>query len=141
MLDLVFNNFTTQRAPGHVFFGKILTAAANELKIKDDLELSVNLTTPDKIQKLNKEHRGKNKPTDVLSFPMGGGNGDIFICLSIAKKDAKRENVSTNQMLARLTVHGFLHLQGYDHELGEKEAEEMFALEKKILNKLSGVIK
>ena len=60
--------------------------------------------------------------------------GDIFVCLSIAKSKAKRENITIKQKLAQLVVHGFLHLQGYEHEKSEKDAKKMFLLEKKILS-------
>jgi probable rRNA maturation factor len=101
-----------------------------------------------KIQELNKKYRGKNKVTDVLSFPMSekieiGSKksevkdiGDIFICLPFAKKTAKSENVDIEDKLARLTVHGFLHLLGYDHERSSAEEKNMFSLEDNILRKL-----
>lgn len=92
---------------------------------------------------MNKKHRKKDKPTDVLSFPLGDGNGDIFICLSIAKKEAKRENISIEAKLAQLTVHGFLHLLGHDHPDDgvsgprlKRRGEIMLKLEEQILSNL-----
>ncbi|MEX2090850.1 MAG: rRNA maturation RNase YbeY [Candidatus Paceibacterota bacterium] len=145
MIDLVFKNYTTprktssrgrQKAPGRKFFEKILDKSYKILKLKSNLELSVNLVGEVKIKQLNKKYRNKNKPTDVLSFPLGDGSGDIFICLSIAKKEAKSENISIEAKFSQLTVHGFLHLQGYDHEKSKKDAEKMFGVESKILNTL-----
>ena len=136
MIDLVFKNYTKQKAPRGPFFRNILERGNKTLKLRDKLELSVNLVGEAKIKELNKKHRRKNKPTDVLSFPVGNGNGDIFICLSIAKNEAKRENITIKEKLAQLTVHGFLHLQGYEHEKSKRGAEEMFQLEKQILDKL-----
>ena len=136
MLDLVFKNYTSQKSPAENFFRDILGKSVKTLKLKGKLELSVNLVGEAKIKELSKKHRHKNKPTDVLSFPVGNGNGDIFICLSIAKNKAKRENVSIERKLAQLTVHGFLHLQGYDHEVSEASARKMFGLERRILDKI-----
>ncbi len=62
--------------------------------------------------------------------------GDLFICLSIAKNEAKRENITIREKLAQLTVHGFLHLSGYNHEKSKNDADVMFRIEGKILNKL-----
>ena len=136
MIDLVFKNYTSQKAPKESFFVKVLNAGLKAAKLKGKAEISVNLVGAGKIRSLNKKHRSKDKPTDVLSFPLGGGNGDIFICLSIAKKEAKRENVSIEAKLAQLTVHGFLHLLGHDHERSAGDAKKMFALETKILSKV-----
>src|SRR3989344_6421570 len=178
-LDIIFKNYTSSKAPGEKFFRKIIEKSSNVLKLKGDLGMSINLVGEKKIQELNKKYRHKNKPTDVLSFPIrlaplaqgrpdgakangpedirlspstvsSGSNcsvevliegqsqdfGDIFICLSIAKKEAKRENVSIERKLAQLSVHGFLHLKGCDHEKSEADAKEMFKLEKQILDKL-----
>lgn len=143
MIDLVFKNHTSQKSPGESFFKKVLEKGMVILKLNKKLELSVNLVGEAKIKNLNKKYRKKDKSTDVLSFPLGDGNGDIFICLSIAKKEAKRENISIQAKLAQLTVHGFLHLLGYGHpddSVGtptlRRRGETMFKLEETILNKL-----
>lgn len=101
------------------------------------------------MRELNKKYRNKDKVTDVLSFPMVEESekletldlGDIFICLSFAKNEAKSENISIEEKLAQLTVHGFLHLIGYDHEKSKKEEIKMFGLENKILNNLKIQVK
>ena len=146
MLDLVFQNYTSTKAPTEQFFIKIFEVATEALNLKNKVELSVNLVGDNKIRALNKRHRNKNKVTDVLSFPLEEKKlekygilplGDIFICLPFAKKEAKSENVSIDRKLAQLAVHGFLHLLGYDHERSGKDADEMFRLENKILDKLT----
>lgn len=137
MIDLVFKNHTSQESPGHSFFEKVLKRGAKELELRNGIEVSVNLVGETKMRELNKKYRRKDKSTDVLSFPLGDGNGDIFICLSIAKSEAKRENITIKQKLARLTVHGFLHLLGYDHEKSKHGAKKMLSLERRILQKLS----
>ena len=152
-MDIVFKNYTSLSAPGNGFFRKVLETAAQELKLKDKIEASINLIGENKIRELNKKYRDKNEPTDVLSFPMAenihdpsfkfqvSGSmihdiGDIFICLSIAKNEAKRENITIKEKLAQLATHGFLHLLGYDHEKSKQSAKNMFELENKILSKL-----
>ena len=135
MIDLVFKNWTSQLVPSESFFVNVLKMGVKTAKVKNKVEVSVNLVGEEKIKSFNKKYRNKNKPTDVLSFPLGDGSGDVFICLSIAKKEAKSENISIEAKLAQLTVHGFLHLLGYDHEKSQKEARKMFKLESKILKK------
>ena len=138
MIDLVFKNWTSQKAPGEKFFKNILEKSAEVLKLNQKLEVSVSIVGEQKIKGLNKKYRGKDKSTNVLSFPLGDGNGDVFICLSIAKVEAKSENISIEKKLARLAVHGFLHLRGYDHEKSKNAAKEMFDLEDKILSNFNG---
>ena len=146
MIDLVFKNSTSEQAPGWAFFVKILESAAKTLKLGGSkVEISVNLTGETKIKNLNKKYRNKNTATNVLSFPLSTDVlkkygilplGDIFICLPVAKKEADGENISVENKLAWLTVHGFLHLLGYDHETTAKDAQAMLDLERKILRKI-----
>lgn len=146
MLDFVFKNYTSQKSPEETFFGEILDAGIKELKLKEkNVELGLYLVGETKIKELNNQHRGKDEVTDVLSFPLEEPRlkkhdilplGDIFICLPFAMKEAERQNISLEKELAWLTVHGFLHLSGYDHDKSENDKKKMFALENKILNKL-----
>lgn len=146
MLDLVFNNFTADKKYGLSFFRSIIRGAIKNLGFTGgNVELSINLVGESRIKALNKRYLGKNKTTDVLSFPISGKIsikpidngiitlGDIFICLPVAKRDALKEGMSLNSKLALLTAHGFLHLLGYDHEKSKKGAERMFKLQEKIL--------
>ncbi len=147
MLDLVFQNLTSDKKYGSKFFEKILAVGIKELKLGNkSIELSVNMVGEAKISELNNKYRHKDKATDVLSFPLNNkpeekqgilALGDIFICLPFAKNQAKSENIGIETKLAQLTVHGFLHLAGYDHERSEKEAKKMFGLEKKVLERLN----
>lgn len=149
-VDLTLNNLTEERAYGKVFFEKILNEAAKTVgKEFENAELSVNLVGEQRIKELNQKYCGKNQSTDVLSFPLHNkigiesienaiiSLGDIFICLSVAKKDASKEGRSLDSELAFLTVHGFLHLLGYDHEKTTAEKKKMFTLQDKILSKIS----
>ncbi|OGM98449.1 MAG: rRNA maturation RNase YbeY [Candidatus Yanofskybacteria bacterium RIFCSPLOWO2_01_FULL_41_34] len=145
MLDLVFKNNTSDKSPGDRFFSEILSTGIKEVRIKDkNVEMSLNLVGEVKIKKLNKQYRGKNEVTDVLSFPLEESRfkkygilplGDIFICLPFAVKEAERQNISLKKELVRLTIHGFLHLLGYDHEKSISDKKKMFDLENKILEK------
>ncbi len=151
MLDFVFRNHTSQKAPSGKFFANILSTGIKELKIKDKkIEVGLNLVGEAKIKELNKKYRGKNKVTDVLSFPLDESRlrkhgilplGDIFICLPFVIKELKKSRLIGDPLMRRelawLTVHGFLHLLGYDHEKTDNEKEKMFGLENKILKKLN----
>jgi probable rRNA maturation factor len=66
-------------------------------------------------QKLNKKYRGIDKPTNILTFPLGENEGEIFINLSRAQKGASRFNQNTKSFIGFLFIHGLLHLKGYPH--------------------------
>ncbi|MEM1147254.1 MAG: rRNA maturation RNase YbeY [Pseudomonadota bacterium] len=94
--------------------------------------VSVLLTDNDEVQTLNRDWRGKDRPTDVLSFPADPIDlpflGDIAIALSVAKADAERNSISLTQHISHLLVHSLLHLVGHDHT-DDTEATQMEALE------------
>jgi len=101
-----------------------------------DIELI--LTTDEEIQKLNKIHRQKDKPTDVLSFPLenlpGMPLGSIVISIDTAKKGANEYGHSIEDEIKLLFIHGLLHLLGYDHEVDNGEMREK---EKEIIEKFN----
>ena len=76
------------------------------------------------MKELNKKYRRKNRETDVLSFP-GEKEGEVIICPSVVKKNAKNFGSSFKSELVRILIHGILHLLGYDHEKSKKEAIKM----------------
>lgn len=101
-------------------------------------ELSIVFTDDKTIQKLNTDFRGKNTPTNVLSFPGVGPApllGDIVIARETVLREADTKNIPAADHVTHLLVHGFLHLQGYDHET-DKDAAAMEALEIKALQRL-----
>lgn len=110
--------------------------------LNKDGDISVILVDNEEIHKLNREHRNVDSPTDVLSFPTNEGEmiaaipdgflGDIIISLERAREQACEYGHSIVRETAFLTVHGTLHLLGYDHMI-ETEEKEMFALQKEIL--------
>ncbi|MGG0317421.1 rRNA maturation RNase YbeY [Priestia megaterium] len=126
---------------------KLLEAAAIYENLQEDTEVSVTFVDNDRIQEINHQYRHKNQPTDVISFAleeMGEDEmqiigdelprvlGDIVISIPKAHEQAEEYNHSFMRELGFLTVHGFLHLLGYDHETSEDE-KEMFTRQKDIL--------
>jgi len=103
------------------------------------VELSIVLVSDAQIKRLNKLYRHKDKPTDVLSFPIGEKVngwlilGDIVISVDTAKRQAQELGYSLEEELKRLLVHGLVHLLGYDHELGGEEEKKFFELEAFVL--------
>jgi probable rRNA maturation factor len=109
------------------------------LKDIADAELTVRLVDEAESQELNSRYRGKDAPTNVLSFPAelppGTGIpllGDIVICAPLVQIEAMAQNKPVRAHWAHLVIHGVLHLIGHDHQ-GEQEAEAMEALEVDLL--------
>jgi len=103
-------------------------------------EISLKLTDDEEMRELNKKHRSLDKTTDVLSFPMNETKiieenilGDIVISVDTLRKQAKKYDMTINDELAFLYVHGLLHLLGYDHEISQTEENNMFKLQNEIL--------
>ncbi|MBM7556243.1 rRNA maturation RNase YbeY [Halanaerobacter jeridensis] len=101
---------------------------------KVDKEVSIALVDNQYIKELNDKYRSKNEATDVLSFPQEDENllGDIIISIPRAKEQAQEYNHSLAREIGFLTVHGMLHLTGYDHHEPQKK-EKMRAKEEEIL--------
>lgn len=99
--------------------------------------LSIQFVGEKRIRELNKKYRGIDKATDVLSFGLEEGTdlGDIFICYSQIKKQAKIYQVEMKEEAARMITHGVLHLLGFDHQ---KKADEkkMFSLQEKLIKSI-----
>lgn len=86
-------------------------------------------------RQLNRDYRGRDYATNVLTFPYGNGEGDIAICSPVVEREAQEQHKALEAHYAHMTVHAALHLQGYDHE-NEEEAEVMESLEREIMAKL-----
>jgi probable rRNA maturation factor len=127
---------------------KAVLAAAKAISTSP-IELAIVLSNDSAIRTLNRDWRGKNAPTNVLSFPVpgpptgkrrAGGKwrspspyiGDIVIAYETVAREAKAQDKPFRHHLAHLAIHGFLHLHGYDHE-NDREAQKMERLERKIL--------
>jgi probable rRNA maturation factor len=106
-----------------------------------DSEVSVKFTSDEEVRSLNAVWRGKDKPTNVLSFPMAGEDdladaqllGDIVLAHGVCAAEAEGKKVGIETHAAHLVVHGTLHLLGYDHETNDEDAEEMEEVERKAL--------
>lgn len=104
-----------------------------------DAEITVRIVQADEAQELNKSYRQKDYATNVLTFDYSQKPivcADLVICAEVVEREAKEQGKTLQAHYAHLLVHGCLHAQGYDHELGEAEAEEMEALEIQIMQKL-----
>ncbi|WP_379966169.1 rRNA maturation RNase YbeY [Ectobacillus sp. sgz5001026] len=125
----------------------LLEVAAKREKVSE-AEMSITFVTNERIQELNATYRGKNQPTDVISFAMedmGEGEeelvaadmprmlGDIVISIPRTKEQAEEYGHSFMRELGFLSVHGFLHLLGYDH-MNEADEKIMFGKQKEILD-------
>ena len=124
-----------------------VSTALTHLDAAQDCDLSIRMVDLAESQQLNADYRGKDKPTNVLSFPsdvpenmaaMIGYRpvGDLVICWPVVQAEAAEQQKTVLDHLCHLTVHGVLHLLGYDHETSEADAEEMEALEVEILGNL-----
>ncbi len=125
-------------------------AALTYEKFPQDAEIEVLFADLEEIQEINREQRGIDRPTDVLSFPMEEDPfnaevdpesgavflGSMVICLQKAQTQAEEYGHSLEREIAFLTVHSVLHLLGYDHELGEEEEKEMFQKQEEVLNEM-----
>ena len=106
-----------------------------------DSEVSVKFTSDEEVRALNAQWRGKDKPTNVLSFPMAeeaelaGAQllGDIVLAHGVCAAEAADKQVAIETHAAHLVVHGTLHLLGYDHETSEADAEAMEQVERQAL--------
>jgi probable rRNA maturation factor len=130
----------------------LLSFAGKRLDLADDTMMSVTFMDNQAIQEINRDYRGKDMPTDVISFAIEEGDeeefffdddieqleevrdlGDIMISIERAREQAEDFGHSYERELGFLALHGFLHINGYDHMTPEDEAE-MFGLQKEILD-------
>ena len=114
-------------------------AAAKAAGFRGGYSLTVLLSNDRKLKSLNRDFRGKDKPTNVLSFPATPNKdkyqGDVALAFGVARKEAKAESKRVADHATHLVVHGVLHLAGYDH-IRARDAKVMEALEIKILDRL-----
>lgn len=143
-LDTRYNN-DALRGFDAAFAKKVLIAAAT--KTGRFGEVSVSVVSDDEIHQLNRDYRGVDRPTDVLSFSMLEGDqvagvedepvllGDIVISGDTALRQAQEYGHTVTRELAFLLVHGYLHLIGFDHQT-EEEEQKMFSIQEDVLQEL-----
>ena len=154
MIDLLLD-YTSEQSDFEIdeeMISLLKSAAVSVLKnenLSGKFEISLTFCSEEEIKQLNSAHRGINKVTDVLSFPMGEGGeypenlssgalilGDIVICAKRAVEQAKEYGHSIEREFAFLCAHSVLHLLGYDH-MEENEAKQMEALQEKALEDIN----
>ena len=107
-----------------------------------DAEISIRIVDEAESQALNRDYRGNDRPTNVLSFPMELPEefnmpmlGDLVICAPVVEREAREQHKSLREHWAHMVIHGMLHLQGYDH-INDEQASEMEGLEISLLHQL-----
>ena len=127
------------------YLNEVINHTIEVMDAKDSI-FTIIFVTKEEIHELNKQYRGVDRVTDVISFALEDAHdvslsdirvlGDIYICIDRMKEQAIEYNHSETRELSFLTVHGLLHLLGYDHQTKEDE-EVMFNLQRKILSDLN----
>ncbi|KOY73081.1 metal-dependent hydrolase [Apilactobacillus kunkeei DSM 12361 = ATCC 700308] len=130
----------------------VLQFASKALELKDNTEMSVTFVNNDEIKEINSKYRGVDRATDVISFAIEDGDddfplimddemaaeipeniGDIFVSIDKVAEQAEFLDHSYERELGFLVVHGFLHLNGYDH-MKQEDEDVMFPLQRKIMD-------
>jgi len=139
-LDLQIAVEDEQGLPAYEDISTWLTTAITPFQ--PQAEVTVRIVDSEESHQLNLEYRGKDKPTNVLSFPFEAPPGieldllgDLVICRQVVEQEAKEQNKTLLAHWAHMVVHGSLHLLGYDH-IEDDEAEEMESLETELMQKL-----
>ncbi|AME09481.1 MULTISPECIES: rRNA maturation RNase YbeY [Gemella] len=149
-VDIIDNNNLIEDSIKEMLLSLLDTAAEYENINTDIADMSLTFVNKDEIQYINREYRGKDVPTDVISFALNdevedeiniigleneiNSLGDVIICVDIAKEQALEYNHSFDREIGFLAVHGFLHLLGYDH-MNKDDEKEMFEKQEIILEK------
>ena len=138
-----------------ILIRRAIEATLDYESFKNNAEISITFTDNNGIQRLNRDFRGLDRPTDVLSFPLTdyeaidtpladelcGSLGDVVLSLEKAREQAEEYGHSLDREIAFLTVHSMLHLLGYDHETGEEDELDMRRRQSEILKNIGLDIK
>jgi probable rRNA maturation factor len=109
---------------------------------REHVEVAVLLVGKRAMKSLNERYTGRRGTTDVLAFEMAGEKfsgsvlGDVYVCVDVARTQAKASGEPVRKSIARLVVHGLLHLAGYDHTRGKRDAKRMEDRQEALLDKL-----
>lgn len=133
----VIRAIDSDKLPSDELFQNWADLAAGSQQIEG--ELCIRIVDEAESQQLNSDYRGKDKPTNVLSFPFEAPPGfpaeilgDLAICAAVVEQEAAEQNKELNHHWAHMVVHGVLHLLGFDH-INDEDAEEMESLERELL--------
>ncbi|WAT04850.1 rRNA maturation RNase YbeY [Rouxiella badensis] len=140
ILDLQIASESSEGLPAESDFQQWLEAVLPQFQ--EESEVTIRIVDEAESHELNMTYRGKDKPTNVLSFPFEAPPGmempllgDLVICRQVVEQEAREQNKALNAHWTHMVVHGSLHLLGYDH-IEEEEAEEMEAIEIEIMQSL-----
>jgi probable rRNA maturation factor len=125
-LDVVVLNRQRRRRIDAPRLRRVLRGAGHSLGVGG--EVAVVLAGDKLLRRLNRQYRGKDRPTDVLSFPGEGGEeglGDVVISVPTAERNARRQGHRLPRELDILALHGFLHVLGYDHETDQGQMDRL----------------
>lgn len=137
-LDVIYE-VEAENLPGAEQFQRWVETALQQAQ--GDVSLCIQLVDSADSQALNRDYRGKDKPTNVLSFPSEIPDfvqleqqplGDLAICVEVVEREAQEQHKLVEHHWAHMVIHGCLHLLGYDH-IEDEEAEQMEALERELL--------
>ncbi|MDE8034734.1 rRNA maturation RNase YbeY [Actinobacillus equuli subsp. equuli] len=145
IIDLQIATENSEDLPSLAQFTQwVQRALAHETQTEEfpETEITIRIVDEAESHELNLTYRGKDKPTNVLSFPFEVPEGielpllgDLIICRQVVEKEAQEQQISLESHWAHLAIHGTLHLLGYDH-IEDAEAEEMEGLETEIMQSL-----
>ena len=151
MIQIIDNIENNESKELQALLEQVAQKGAEAILGKDNFEITVFITDKEEIREINREHRGIDKETDVLSFPLWDRRngeepfinpetdnmmlGDIIICLSRLQEQAEEYGHSQKREGAYLCIHGVLHLLGYDH-IEEEDKKEMRLKEEELLSEL-----
>ncbi|BDR60537.1 rRNA maturation RNase YbeY [Lactobacillus xylocopicola] len=155
-LDITYNDevgfLQDQEHDWQNWIDELLILAKKEVAPATNLEMSVNFIAEARSQAINREYRGQDRPTDVISFAIEDGEdqldlavfgqdadfyqdiGDLFLCPPVINRHSKEYGTGWDREFGYTLVHGFLHLNGYDH-IDPNEAKEMFGIQGSVLEK------
>lgn len=146
-VEIIDDNQLVEEKTKEMLLNLLEFAAKFENIDLDNTEMSLSFVDKNEIQEINRDYRGKDVPTDVISFALNDETdeieilgleeeintlGDVIICVEIAKEQAQEYNHSYDREIGFLAVHGLLHLLGYDH-MEEEEEKIMFSKQEEIL--------
>ena len=153
-IDITYNDevgfLTNQERDWKDWIFQLLLLAKDKINKKNNLELSINFVDEKHSNEINKKYRGKDRPTDVISFAIEDGEelidfssfesdpdfyediGDLFMCPDVIERHSKEYGTGWDREFGYTLVHGFLHLNGFDH-IEPNEAKEMFKIQGQVL--------
>ncbi|HSX24829.1 MAG TPA: rRNA maturation RNase YbeY [Candidatus Andersenbacteria bacterium] len=127
--DVECENFPLTDSQVHLLLG----SSCRNVSQENDGTVAIRCISSSEIQRLNKQYRGKDAPTNILTFSYDQKEHDVALCMDIAVEEAMNRNATIQDYVALLLTHAFLHVLGMDHESSAEEDQKTQMLEKNIL--------